>query len=39
MKKFYLTTAINDLNDGPHIGHMYEGIVADVLARHRRDGR
>jgi methionyl-tRNA synthetase len=36
MKKFYLTTAINYVNDDPHIGHMYEGIVADVLARHRR---
>lgn len=34
--KFYITTAINYVNDDPHIGHMYEGIVADVIARHRR---
>src|SRR5437763_12494475 len=36
MAKFYLTTAINYVNDDPHIGHMYESIVADVIARHRR---
>ncbi len=36
MPKFYLTTAINYVNDDPHIGHMYESIVADVVARHRR---
>ena len=36
MPKFYITTAINYVNDDPHIGHMYEGIVADVIARHRR---
>jgi methionyl-tRNA synthetase len=36
MTKFYITTAINYVNDDPHIGHMYEGIVADVIARHRR---
>jgi len=36
MKKFYISTAINYVNDDPHIGHMYEGIVADVFARHRR---
>src|SRR5690242_10051301 len=36
MTKFYLTTAINYVNDDPHIGHMYEAIVADVMARHRR---
>ncbi|MEK6371414.1 MAG: methionine--tRNA ligase [Acidobacteriota bacterium] len=36
MSKFYLTTAINYVNDDPHIGHMYESIVADVVARHRR---
>jgi methionyl-tRNA synthetase len=35
-QKFYLTTAIHYVNDDPHIGHMYENIVADVLARHRR---
>jgi len=36
MKKFYITTAINYVNDDPHIGHMYESIAADVIARHRR---
>jgi len=36
MKKFYLSTAIHYVNDDPHIGHMYENIVADVIARHRR---
>src|SRR5829696_1217044 len=36
MTKFYITTAINYVNDDPHIGHMYENIVADVIARHRR---
>ena len=35
-KKFYITTAIHYVNDDPHIGHMYENIVADVIARHRR---
>ncbi|MCU1349660.1 MAG: methionyl-tRNA synthetase, partial [Acidobacteria bacterium] len=35
-KKFYLTTAIHYVNDLPHIGHMYENVVADVIARHRR---
>ncbi|MDQ6802858.1 MAG: methionine--tRNA ligase [Acidobacteriota bacterium] len=35
-KKFFITTAIHYVNDVPHIGHMYENIVADVIARHRR---
>jgi methionyl-tRNA synthetase len=34
--KFYITTAIHYVNDLPHIGHIYENIVADVIARHRR---
>jgi len=34
--KFYITTAIHYVNDDPHIGHMYENVVADVIARHRR---
>jgi len=34
--KFYITTAIHYVNDRPHIGHIYENIVADVIARHRR---
>jgi methionyl-tRNA synthetase len=36
MAKFYISTAISYVNDDPHIGHMYEAIVADVIARHRR---
>lgn len=36
MPKFYISTAIHYVNDDPHIGHMYENIVADVIARHRR---
>jgi methionyl-tRNA synthetase len=35
-QKFYITTAIHYVNDLPHIGHIYENIVADVIARHRR---
>jgi len=35
-KPFYITTAIHYVNDDPHIGHMYENISADVIARHRR---
>ena len=36
MAKFFITTAIHYVNDDPHIGHMYENIVADTIARHRR---
>ncbi len=32
-KKFYITTAIDYPNAEPHIGHAYQKIVADVLAR------
>ena len=33
---FYVTTAISYVNGAPHIGHAYEAIVTDVLARHMR---
>jgi methionyl-tRNA synthetase len=33
-KKFYITTAIDYVNAAPHIGHAYEKIATDVLARH-----
>jgi len=33
MAKFYITTAIDYVNAEPHIGHAYEKIIADVLAR------
>lgn len=36
-KKFYITTAIDYINGQPHIGHSYEKVAADVLARFRRD--
>jgi methionyl-tRNA synthetase len=32
-KKFYITTAIDYPNAEPHIGHTYQKVVADVLAR------
>jgi methionyl-tRNA synthetase len=35
-RRFYISTAIHYVNDDPHIGHMYENVVADVIARHRR---
>ena len=36
MPRFYLTTAIDYANGDPHIGHAYEKIGADVIARYRR---
>lgn len=37
---FYISTAINYANGAPHIGHAYEAIVADCVARyHRAYGR
>lgn len=33
---FYITTAISYPNGNPHIGHAYETIAADVLARFKR---
>jgi len=33
-EKFYITTAIDYVNAAPHIGHAYEKIATDVLARH-----
>ena len=35
-KTFYITTAIDYTNAAPHIGHAYEKILADVLARFHR---
>src|SRR5437899_3009750 len=35
-KRFYITTAIDYLNGQPHLGHAYEKIVSDVIARARR---
>ncbi len=39
MKKFYLTTAIDYPSGQPHMGHAYEKIIADSIARwHRMNG-
>ena len=36
MHTFFITTAIDYVNASPHIGHAYEKILADVLARFNR---
>jgi methionyl-tRNA synthetase len=36
VSRFYLTTAIDYSNGEPHIGHAYEKIGADAIARYRR---
>ena len=36
MGRYYLTTAIDYSNGNPHIGHAYEKVGADVIARFRR---
>jgi methionyl-tRNA synthetase len=39
-QEFYLTTAISYPNGKPHIGHAYELIASDAIARfHRHDGK
>lgn len=39
-QSFYITTAIPYANGAPHIGHAYERIATDAIARfHRLDGR
>ncbi|TYZ62823.1 hypothetical protein PybrP1_012258 [[Pythium] brassicae (nom. inval.)] len=39
-EQFYITTAIHYTNGLPHMGHAYENITADVIARyHRAFGR
>src|SRR5882757_3564813 len=35
-KCFYITTAIDYVNGEPHVGHAYEKVIADVIARARR---
>lgn len=35
-KKFFITTAIDYVNAKPHIGHAFEKLIADVLARWKR---
>lgn len=36
MKNFYITTAIDYANGAPHLGHAYEKVLTDVVARFRR---
>jgi methionyl-tRNA synthetase len=39
-KKFYITTAISYPNGVPHVGHAYEAIATDAIARFERlDGK
>ena len=39
MPRFYITTAIDYVNGRPHLGHAYEKVLADALARrHRQKG-
>lgn len=35
-RRFYLTTAIDYANGEPHLGHAFEKIGADVIARYQR---
>ncbi|MFO1460429.1 MAG: methionine--tRNA ligase [Verrucomicrobiota bacterium] len=35
-KRFFLTTAIDYVNGAPHLGHAYEKVIADVMARSGR---
>src|SRR4029079_3120631 len=38
--KFYITTAISYPNGQPHIGHAYEALATDAIARFERlDGK
>ena len=34
--KYYVTTAINYTNGAPHMGHAYEAVTSDVIARFQR---
>lgn len=40
VKPYFITTAIDYTNAAPHIGHAYEKVLADVMARfQRQNGR
>ena len=34
--RYFVTTAIDYTNSGPHIGHAYEKVLADVITRYHR---
>ncbi len=36
MKSYYITTAIDYANGSPHLGHAYEKVITDVIARYHR---
>ena len=36
-KRFYITTAIDYVNGHAHLGHAYEKVIADVIARVERE--
>ena len=36
MNTFYITTAIDYVNGSPHLGHAYEKVLTDVIARIRK---
>src|SRR3990170_28296 len=36
MARYYLTTAIDYVNNRPHLGTSYEKVAADVIARYHR---
>jgi methionyl-tRNA synthetase len=36
MTKYYITTAIDYVNNAPHLGTAYEKIAADAIARYKR---
>jgi methionyl-tRNA synthetase len=39
LTRFYITTAIDYVNGSPHLGHAYEKVLADAIARwHRQQG-
>jgi len=35
-KRFYITTAIDYTNGAPHLGHAYEKVITDAIARAQR---
>ena len=38
-KKFFITTAVDYVNSRPHVGHAFEKVIADALARwHKQKG-
>jgi methionyl-tRNA synthetase len=37
-EKFYVTTAIDYINDVIHIGHSYQKLIADILYRYHKSG-